>query len=714
MSRLPPSSSSTSASSQDSNEVIDVGQDTVNGSTAKSAGTAKGMSRLPFVRKIVEKLIESTKVRVTGLEVRRPDQTRGLNAHIKLRIRDVAKGPVALSATVKFQGVSELCWPAKANEGQDGKQSKKVVLAGPVIARATLEPMRLHATAPGVNYGETDISLIPGNDDEARKLGQLVRAVLRSSSQDGITLVFRAQGLTVKALGFTFKGLTLEKEIRIGGLDELGGLLRLPAPGPDGLDYLSLDITRPRSDTRTSDTPSESSKRKFGFLKKKSFRQKNGPDETLPLQQHQGASSNDSPPAIPVQNLQVTGGDAQNGIQVTAFVDVKLPTSQNNLPDFSIQLGVLKLDLFAVVERTQELVKVGHVTTTENSVISLGDTRLYVEGYIKMPSRLPVDSPQRAAAANLLSSFLQNESVSIIAIAGERTPFDEGASKAAWLTYGITGSRLNGFLAPLGDKARLLDGAQLRAQDDTSSKSSSKDSAYEPKSPTSKNSANGSSGLSPRSGPSENLLIRATIHNSFGTDVAVTKLRVKAVDDADYSTLLGTVETPPGWSGLKISAGESVPVNLPFSLNPDPAAMVKLLRSAAKKDGIVLDESFSRLLSLLNNETSLEEEQKTSNPADAGSLDFAEILSHALANLKVTAFVGLDQLSIGGYVLPGGLDYAQKDLSVSVPTTAATLLIPQVERPWCTSESSQDPLLSAQSTFQFLTRVDCLELSTSN
>lgn len=658
-----------------------------NGNSTSPSTSAKGMSRLPFVRKIITKLIDSTAIRVTGLDVHKPQEGLGLKAHIKLRIRDVAKGPVPMSATVKFQGVTELCWPS-TTASRDKKNPKRG-FAGPVIASVALDPMRLQAIGPGLNIGEADIVVGNGTDAESRSVGQLVRAVIRASGSQGLPLVFRANGLTVKALGFTFKGLTIEKEVRIGGLEELGGALRLPEPSNrDGLDYLGLPpTTRQRSGSASSTSYSSDVPRKsaLGFFKKKSFRRGEKGSETSSTTQDTVAPSNDdvaSSAPIAVQNLEITGGDPQNGITVTAFVDVKLPTAQNRLPDFSVEIGRLKLSLYAVVESTGELVKCGFVESAETDVITSGPTRLNVAGYVKMPTRLPMDSPQRAAAANILSSFLQNEPVSIVALVEHPSPFDRGASEAAWLSYGIAGARLNGFLAPLGDRARLLDGAQLRAEDDASSKySSSRDTPLEAKSPN-KQQQLLSSSTSPQSGPAERLTIRTTIHNSFGAPVAATKLRVRAVDDADNAIELGTVETPPSWPGVRINAGESESIALPFQLNADPAAMVKLLRSNAARDNFEFGDAFTHLLALLNNETTLDQNPpRDSQGNNPETPDFPSVLSAALANLKVTAYVGLDELEIGGYRLPGGIDYIQRGLAVSIPATAASLLIPQVGAP---------------------------------
>ncbi|CEH14637.1 Protein of unknown function DUF3712 [Ceraceosorus bombacis] len=532
------------------------------GQNAK-ATKAKGLSRVPAVRALVGKLVHNAKLEISSLHVHSLTKT-GFSAKGKARLSAIGTGPLPLvKVKVRLpEATSKLYWVENDASGTIGKRASKDKSgsanaggAGHIyIANAHIQPFRIKpSAAPGTATADLDltVSFQPGEEErEGAGLAKVIKHILISPMDAKIRLVMHANGAEVKAYGMRFSGLDVEKEVIVGGLGALGGLLRYGAPilenGRASGDIKpvpsTLGVPNGRSESASSsdqhtgsgDPVGEGAKAKKRFTWRSSLSKKSSPGLNSPFDSPSRSSSATTAP---------TRG--------SSFRSSSKPQAAR----------------------------------TTSSASSLGSPALEISDF-----QIVGGHEQRG---------IENEAVHACAVAGST-----GASDTPWLAQALAGARIDAIVPPLGEKARLLDGAELRVEGAGSSASSVRQrtashvsnldspnlglkappSPHSPYFESSQDSAfGGQSALGRRKSAASlaggSSVARATLRNGFGVEIAVSSLSVLAVPAAAggaglEALQLGEIKTSKKWEGLVLPPGGS-PVNasLPFQINRDPHSL---------------------------------------------------------------------------------------------------------------------------------------------
>ncbi|PWN22896.1 hypothetical protein BCV69DRAFT_310400 [Microstroma glucosiphilum] len=628
----------------------------------------KGVARLPFVRNLVTRLIDSAALRLLSLETGAPSKDVGLDVKVLAKVSDLGL-PLPLNAKITFTQPVELCW--MASSAQNGASSKLKIPgtkrdseAGQVIAHGQLDILKLKAGAtPGNSSGETRLRL-DASSHTSQNVGALVKKLLRTPTQDAVTILLRAHGVTVKAYGFTFKGLALEKKVPLGGLGGLGGAVRFP-----DLDGEKVTVGKlPTSPERSSGAGL------FGNKRSQSRQRKTTPEMD----------------SITVEDLMIIGGHPEEGILISAAVNISLAQPGKNLPDISVPIGDLSLGLFVPVTESGAggPTRIGSLVLA-GTTLKQGNNRLEARGSIKIAH--DASGPARM----VITALLENRPSTLLAMAAEPDRDEPGASPASWLSYGFAGAQIVAILPALGDRARLIDGAQLRTGSEGApviSPHPSTDSSSRRLSRSSRSNSMSDASSHPYNSANDSAFIRVTIYNSFNAEITLSKLRVKAYGETDGEgqsrevPMLGIVETGPRWEGLRLRPGESVPVSLPFELNSDPAVLVRVLKTSAAREGVELGPGFKKILDRID-QSSENEDRAPSPPVSDGGLgegNFAELLTQALAHLTVAAHIEASEVYVGDYAVPGGVSFVQRSLAIAISGSTGAWLLPRVGTPLVT------------------------------
>ncbi|PWN42054.1 hypothetical protein IE81DRAFT_323877 [Ceraceosorus guamensis] len=765
------------------------------GQNAK-ATKAKGLSRVPAVRALVGKLVHNAKLEISSLHVHSLTKT-GFSAKGKARLSAIGTGPLPLvKVKVRLpEATSKLYWVENDASGTIGKRASKDKSgsanaggAGHIyIANAHIQPFRIKpSAAPGTATADLDltVSFQPGEEErEGAGLAKVIKHILISPMDAKIRLVMHANGAEVKAYGMRFSGLDVEKEVIVGGLGALGGLLRYGAaslengrasgdikPVPSALGVPSgRSESASSSDQHTGscDPVGEGAKAKKRFTWRSSLSKKSSPGPnssfdspsrsssatTAPTrgssfrssskpQAARTASSASSmgSPALEISDFQIVGGHEQRGIEVEASVTLTNPSAS---PAITIEPGELRFSLCASAFAPGEarpaaghepaaspahslagLVVLGDLTLAATP-LKPGPNTVKARGYIRLPAEPSQDAPPGspsaqayAAGQRMITSLLQNEAIHACAVAGST-----GASDTPWLAQALAGARIDAVVPPLGEKARLLDGAELRVEGTGSSASSVRQrtashvsnldspnlglkappSPHSPYFESSQDSAfGGQSALGRRKSAASlaggSSVARATLRNGFGVEIAVSSLSVLAVPAAAggaglEALQLGEIKTSKRWEGLVLPPGGS-PVNasLPFQINRDPVALVTIMRRSAQSRGVDIGDSLEELFEELtmNGGKTPHASARNSKDLSAGghasgeedpSKDLASLLARALADLRVTAHVEATAM-LGQYRLPGTLRFTQHSLPIALSHTTSAALLPDVGAPF--------------------------------
>lgn len=662
----------------------------VTGNATSIKSTSKGLSRIGPIKKLIHSFISRSQLDIASLHISSPDAS-GLCASGKIRLSHLATGPIPLvGLKVKFKDPDNVLL-YRISSSSTTKQTP--------FARVKIQPLTLQPGLPGSVSSEVDLKLVleEGTRDQ---FVDFVKDVVRSDPKAGTRVRLSAQGVQVKVFGLKFGGLKLEKEVVLGGLGCLGGALIFePDGGPS---------TRGHSkDAEESIGGTEKRKRRW-TLGRSSFEKATKQSTSSPASSSTTAVDRGVPTSkqLEIHGLEIVGGDAVKGIKVKAEVTIENPAAS---PSLTVEPGELRFVLCVPdVQASKELPKGSEDATLfdgyielgnlalESMVLKPGPNKVKASGFIFLPPP-PSDAQDTTSyqyraykqGQDSIAKILQNEVLEACAIATRYNASnpDSGASTVGWLAEAFEGTRIDARIPPLGEKVKLLDGAELRVEKSEGD-------------------------LAPRGEDDlKSSIARATLRNSFGVDIFVDQLAVLACSSALYDEHgnpevleLGKIDTARGsWNGLTLRhGGEPLHASLPMEINPDPKVLIEILLKSAK----------SRRVDLGNPLTSLLEELRVSHWSEAGwsappksrpsssrgtsirtsvdqvstapndpSDDLALLLSSALANLKVTAHVEAEA-RIGQFKVPGKLKFTQKHLPIALSTATASSLLPLVGKPF--------------------------------
>ncbi|MCO5585222.1 hypothetical protein L7F22_039154 [Adiantum nelumboides] len=692
----------------------------------------KGLARIQVISKMIHGIINKSKIEITSLHIQQPD---GKNVHAigNIKLTNLVTGPiplVGLRLTFKnLEGV-DLTWTPNDSQGSNKSVEKTVI-------QAFIEPLDLLPNKVGTINSEIKIRF-EVNESSHESFVRFVRHIIQSDSTLGTQIILQAKQAEVKVYGMRFGGLSIEKEIRLGGLSSLSGALKFDDTGMYGTRQSreTGKILTNGVENTTSTTEDTQSKKKNLFSK----RQKSpGPlhvEKARPAKQ-----------GLLIDHLEIVGGHPQDGMQLSATLTLENPAKD---PQLSIQPGELRFlvcirdeqALLDNVESPPQKYKYGTVQLPPGMVccgtltlppvtLKPGPNKIDADLLIVIPpppnaNDSPSSFPARAhkAGQRLVAQLMQDESIENTCVV--TTPYNaaslkSGTSDTRWIADTFAGVRIEYSIPPLGERVHLLDGAELRVEGGGGGQESGeKGSKSWSNQSNSFDVSNDSlpSGLS-QSGTNQNLkesVARATLRNGFEADIHVHSLKVNICseplfgEDGQSETLrLGglssplTTSTPTGmpWEGLWLSKGNPTHVSLPMEINPDPRVLIEILRKSARMRNINLGNPLSELLEDLRkahwNEAGFAEPpqsrpasraanssrrssvnpQREAEPSD----DLATLLANALGNLRVTAEIEAE-VSIGDYRIPGAVEIEQRNLPIALSTATAAALLPLIGKPF--------------------------------
>ncbi|PWN99180.1 hypothetical protein FA09DRAFT_329114 [Tilletiopsis washingtonensis] len=663
-----------------------------------------GLSRVPAVRALVDRLLHRARLDIAELHVHSLSDT-GFQARAKLRLSNIGTGPLPLvKVKVCLPAQStELHWIEHASAASSSKSGKRASSSSTpsllpetgscLVAHAEIPPFRLRPSAvPGAASAEIELTIrTPAGGSEA--LSRFVRTLLAAPAEgEPQQLVLRARGAEIKAYGMKFSGLSLEKIVPLGGLAGLGGVLQLP--GASGASAGSLGLPSMPVRTRASDlSASEKHSKRRSWLSRASSSRASSSAVGTSSQTTAPVSTPGAP--LEIGEFQIVAGHAREGIELSASVSLVNPSQS---PALTFEPGELRFSLCSPSAKGS-MVSLGSLTLA-STPLRPGTNKVTAKGFVILPAEPPAgsasDSPASlayAAGANLLSSLLQDEPIEICAVAQES---NGGASPVAWLAAALKGAQIDARVPALGDRSRLLDGAELRVE------GAAMAARPTPASPrlergvsTASRNSNGAAGGSS--------VARATLHNSFGADIHVESLSVQALatelpGEGGSELELAMIQTPTSWDGLRLPAGgEGVATSLPIEINRDPNVLIAIMRRTAQTRGVDIGESLEELFDELcagggtagktphGSKRNSVASSRAKGPRASGdadpSRDLASLLSRALADLRVTAHVNATA-RLGDYRIPGTLRFTQRRLPIALSTASSAALLPSVGAPF--------------------------------
>jgi hypothetical protein len=677
-------------------ETGSIASSSTTGNSTSSKSGSKGLARVGLIKKVIHSFISHSQLDISSLHISSPDES-GLCASGKIRLSHLPSGPIPLvGLKVKFKDPENVLLYRNATLPTNEK-GKTTNIKGIPFARVKIEPLTLQPGLPGSVSSEVDLKLVVHPDHHAEFV-DFVKDVVRSDPKTGTKVLLSAQGVQVKVFGLKFGGLKLEKEVALGGLGCLGGALIFDQEGTSAPKFAE-------DGNSIAGATSEKKKRNRWSLRKNSL-EKNIKQNQLSPATSSTTAVDPKPTAtskrLEISDLEIVGGDAVKGIQVKAKVTIENPAKS---PSLTVEPGELRFllcipDSQAGKSDSNAILPAGYIElghlALESMVLKPGPNTVKASGFILLPppSSDPDDTTSYQYRAHskgqyCIAKILQNEALDACAVATKHSASDpsSGASTVGWLAEAFEGTRIDARIPPLGERVKLLDGAELRVE-------------------------GSEGGFSPKDSNLKSSVARATLRNSFGVDIFVDQLTVQACSSALYDENgnpeileLGVVDTSrgSGWSGLTLKqGGEPLHASLPMEINPDPKVLIEILLKSAK----------SRHVDLGNPLTSLLEELRYSHWTEAGwssppksrpsssrgtsirtsvdqvptaptdpSDDLALLLSSALANLRVTAHVEAEA-RIGQFKIPGKLKFTQKHLPIALSTATATSLLPLVGKPF--------------------------------
>lgn len=667
-----------------------------------SSKSSPGLSRLPIISSIVNRIVSKSTLSIQSISAHNPNES-GINIKASLRVNGT--GP--LKAKLKFPKGAQLYVSSKELQAVDplsvsvskvelhSNQDSKVKSSSTnndlvLVGYADVKPSKLKPSARGGSILNLEISLkdSSSNSDSSTSghsiLAPMVRALLIKPTSSSLKVTLKSDHAEVKAYGFRFGSLKLDKEVSIQGLGRLGGRLRFK-----GLDHLNV-----------KEEDSTGKKMKLG-IKLGGGGKKSQTNQKI----DQSTSSEDD--SLQVQDLKLISGSPETGISINANI------SLDNKSQISLEVGDLRFEIKvkSIVEGSKEEFPLGHLVLP-NAILKPGSNSIQATGNLILPS-LPqnektIEMEAYKTGQSVLGGLLENRALDLIAKAYTvDSASTYTSSPFPWLAKALEGSEILATLPPLGERTRILHGAELKLGEGLDSSSTSSTSLSSPLSTPDPTKTKDS--FSPGEA-----IARATLRNGFGIDIRLHSLRARAVaisntnpkpnEEEEEELQLGLIQTSKDWEGLLLKGNpinplqsEGTSASLPFQLNPDPSILVEMLRRAASEKEVGLGERLEEVLEMMpvknNNRTSSSINRKSSfkNPRnstsgnsrpseDDPSMDLPFLITQALSSLRITAYITATA-SIGQYNVPGEIHFIQESLPIVISGQTAHSLIPHVGAP---------------------------------
>ncbi|CAD6900120.1 unnamed protein product [Tilletia controversa] len=557
---------------------------------------------------------------------------------------------------------------------------------------------------------------IEASGPELASITALVNKVVRTHGS--VKLVIRAEATVIKAYGLRLQAKSWEKDITFDGLSHLTNILRFdhwyPPPGDP------YSFAGSSSPLRPTGSRADDARMRAG-----------NPDRNQQAAASvlQNKAKYPSPHNNLITDLVIIRGSPELGIEFKGTIN--LPNPGN----VTVDLCALEFDLCIQSEHIKDAFpapsRVGNSpigVTVENSnipalipigIIQLEPTRLtpgdnMVQGYGRLiiPSPPPGTHPNSNLATILLASkrfltgLMENRDTHVAIAAPGTTSITPvldplrpliapSASRRIcpfpWLSDALEGIVIDAVVPAMGERVRLLDGAEFRFE-------------VPP-------------GQSIVSGPPvARPVARTSFRHGLGIPIRLFSLKVDCIVDIPVEVLralgkqkspqagggggqenghassktqaaggfeslrIAVVEMEPGSDPIRISGdGESCPQTLPVQLNPDLRTLLKILRAHASLRKVDLGRTLLQVLETFETGIGSVPPEKPSNEPDPWD-DLPTLTANILEGLRVRAVIEVDA-AFGDYHIPGLFRFQVRDLPIVVSSQTTASLIPHIASP---------------------------------
>ncbi|KAE8213204.1 hypothetical protein CF327_g3253 [Tilletia walkeri] len=577
--------------------------------------------------------------------------------------------------------------------------------------KAHLEPIKL-SPMPGDTQARIRIE---ATGPELACITALVNKVVRTHGP--CKLILKAECVMIKAYGLRMPAKGFEKDVQFDGLSHLANILRYdrwyPLPGSN---YSS----GPRFDLKAHDGRSPISKSsqhlQAGIVLDRSTKTA-GPSPHINL----------------IRDLVIISGSQERGIEVTAKINLPNPAN------ITVDLAALEFDLCVYSDTLPDEGNTpsrsgnspASVSVSDNNerilipigVIQLEPTRLrpgdnFVQGVGRLiiPNPPPGTHPNSNLATILraskyfLAGLIENREMKVaVAAPGTATispvldPLRPLVAASAsrricqfpWLSEALEGIVIDAIILPMGERVRLLDGAEFRFE-------------VPP-------------GQSIVSGPPvPRPVARTSLRHGLGIPIRLFSMKVDCIVDLPVETLRGTGKSssassssttggerqnghsprsgglpfPSGVESLRIAVAESVPGSepilipgtgeslhqtLPVTVNPDTKTLLKILRGHAALRNVALGRTLLAVLETFETGVASVPPEKPPSESDPWD-DLSSLTAKVLEGLRVRAIIEVDA-AFGDFHIPGLFQFQVRDLPIVISAQTASSLIPHISPP---------------------------------
>ncbi|KAK0533458.1 hypothetical protein OC835_003000 [Tilletia horrida] len=624
--------------------------------------------------------------------------------------------------------------PANPGKGNSGDLGEGTLFA----IKAHLEPVKMKP------IGDVPARIrIEASGAELAGITALVNKVVRTHGE--VKLILRAEGIVVKAYGLRVSAKSFEKDIVFDGLSHLTNILHYDRQNQSPSAGLSVG---PLMGAGASPGTSSADAR--------SMRSRNGPDgrsasmrstqRPSTVVQPNGAlpaaapaqsriTKNPSPYSPEVVDLKILAGSPERGIECTAKINLPNPAN------LTVDLAALEFDLCISSDTLREafppsrfgeiscsLIPIGYILL-EPTRLQPGDNFIEAYGRLVVPNPPPGTHPNSnlativLAGKQFLAGMLENRPMRLAVTAPGTTtispvldpmrpltvpPASRRICQFPWLSDALEGIVIDLVLPPLGERVRLLDGAEFRFE--------------------------APPGHSIMAGPPvPRPVARTTLRHGLGVPIQLYSLKVDCIIDFPAGvTLSKTAGTPSGvvapkspavsaftengrspnsstapaagtsaetkYESLRIAivqsasstgtivlpaSGEPVHQTLPVQLNPDIKVLIKILRGHAALRNVELGSILTKVLDTyetgIASVASDSDEDEASKPEDPWH-DLGGLTARILEGLRVRAMIEVDA-AFGDFHIPGIFRFQVRDLPVVISAPTASSLIPHISQP---------------------------------
>ncbi|KAK0551086.1 hypothetical protein OC846_000823 [Tilletia horrida] len=627
----------------------------------------------------------------------------GLGAHSD----DTTPTDEALPPTSPKTGIGSTLPPHKNRVGGNGALDE--LGPGKVFCiHAHLEPVKLKPLP-----GDVPARIrIEASGPELENITALVNKVVRTHGE--VRLVLQADGVVIKAYGIRFSAKRLQKDIIFEGLSHLTNVLRFERPHQT----VGRSLYHAPSPPMPSSLLPSATARDDGYQR----RLKDGRSNSLLSARAESFTSSRPRPEArhihsEVQDLQILAGTPETGIEFSAKIN--LPNPANLIVD----LTSLEFDLGVPSETVRNVIPALRMTDQPPSYIpigfiSLAPTRLAPgDNFIEARGRVVVPNPPPGthptshlativlAGQYFLTGLLENRQMEVRVAAPGTTsispvldpmrPTVAASSQRQicalpWLATAIEGIVIDAVLPPLGERVRLLDGAEFRFE------------------PLPQSSLTGP--------PVQRSVARTSLRQGLNVPIKIFSLKVDCIVDlpafdqngqpitansaagpppppqSPSNNRLGTgarppeslciaiVQSLPGSDVMVIEGtGQPSPQSFPVQLNPDLRVLIKIVRGHAAMRNVDLGRTLNAVLdTFATGVGSLPPKDALvgHDPWD----DLPSLIARVVKNMKVRAILEVDA-AFGDYRIPGVFRFQIRDLPIVISTQTAATLIPHISQP---------------------------------